>query len=193
MRMQLILATVLLLACSSIARADEGCDPFSFPVRVEKVFNIEGGNYEIRLHDLPGKGIIGFAWSVMRNGYLIKFEIVDGVSPSIIPMPTAQKNQFGISYKAGAYQSVLDIVGLSKDGFVNFKPGLISSNLACIYRDGENTLLSVSEHDGRMLIDRFHVTESAVTVSPVIHVPKSDVAGIMKTCSAKSYFGRETR
>ena len=191
MRISATLAA-LLLACPLVSHAIGNGDAFIFPVRAEKPLILDGANYQIRLHDLPGKGTTGFAWSVMRDGYLLKIEVVDGVAPAIVLLPTPHVKGFGILYKAGARQSVLDLVIVSMNGFDNVRPGKISSNLECIYVGEKDTLLAVSENRGQLIIERFLVREATVTTLTTIRVPKSHTQGALKECAAKSYFGKET-
>lgn len=181
------LFSLLPLICSGA----EDNHSLNFPVRTEKILALDGGEYEIRLHDLPGKGATGFAWSAMRNGYLIKFEIIDGIGPSIISTPALHKNQFGILYKAGAHQSVFDVISLYQGALSDIMPGLISSNLSCIYSGATNTLSAVSEDNGQIITDRFLVTETGISRLPAHHANKSAGEAIMKNCSEKSYFRDE--
>lgn len=193
MKISVVVGALLLAASPLVSHALEDTETFTFPVRVEKNLPLNGGNYEIRLHDLPGKGITGFAWSVMRNGYLLKIEVIDGIGPTLASIPNMHMNGFGILYKAGANQSVLDLVILSNGIFDNVRPGQISSNLSCIYAGDTDKLLSVSEHEGQLTIDQFQINEGTLKTLPTIRASKSQKADVLRECAAKSFFGKELR
>ncbi|MCG2585966.1 hypothetical protein [Massilia sp. TS11] len=193
MKATAILAAFCLVAFPLAAFSAEDDMAFAFPVRVEKTLALNQSDYEIRLHDLPGKGATGFAWSVMRNGYLLKIEMIDGYGPALTSIPTLHSSGFGLLYKSGARQSVLDLVVLSKGSFHNLMPGRISSNLACIYRGNNNAVFAVSESGGQFTIERFVFRDDVIKTLPPIRTLKSQSAGILRECSEKSYFAEEVK
>lgn len=188
MRSKIIFVATLLPQLLWIPTALAADEFLTFPVREIKGIRLGALEFSVQLLDLPDKGATGFAWSVSRDGYLLSIEIIDGLAPKILGGPASSDNQFGILYKTGANQSVLDLITISNGVFKNLYPGRISSNLACIYSENKGKLIAVSENQGQLFRDNYKANENEVTLIDTIKIPKSKENKVMKECTSKSYF-----
>jgi hypothetical protein len=186
----LIAAVPALLICTGTSAQT---DSLNFPVRGEATVRLADDEYRIYILDLPGKESYGFAWAAMRDGYLLKIEYIDGQRPEIVANPTANKNQFGIQYKAGGHQSVLDVIALSQDGLVNITHGRISSGWACIVSDSNGDLLSYSTDNRKIYVDRFRVAGLEVKRVSARTLAVSKADHLARECREKSYFRDDWR
>jgi hypothetical protein len=188
MRLRAIKTAVAIVQIAICSPAFAGEDSLNFPVREMTRLSAGKSQMAIALLDLPGKGTSGFAWAVFRNDYLLKIEVVDGFPVSVVARPTSYEHFVGIAYRAGANQSVFDLLDTSGGEINVVQAGRISSNLGCVYAEGKNVLAAVSEKQGTYFMDRFQVGPRNIVLLGSSKVASRNATDVMKRCSELSYF-----